>query len=321
MRLVCRPIRPQHFKRFATIFFGGHFHNKEFMEIIESEWDFNLKQKSFLGLHVLDLDRPEPEQWVGIVKTVFVTPSFVADCFKNPTPWVNQRIQQPCSDGQPALLAENEILEHNADEGLHGLVTRWTVSPACQCRDERLLVRHMLHQSFSILWRGFKLASLTLETVGEEAPHEAKYAGLRLLSEYQEQFPHLWQPGEGLRPRLFHLGRREALVSNSWLVNGAFAHQEPRYGLCLSRNEIELVRWALLGLSNVELSEVLNITPAGIQQRWKSLYKKIEAKGAFVSTSKPENKPETGPKRGRGAEKREPLLQFFRALPEELYGI
>ena len=291
------------------------------MRLIEDEWNFNFKQKTLLGLVIVDLERPEEEQMVGIVKTLFASPSFVADSFKNPMPWVNQRIQHPCSDGKsPLLKSFNEILEHNANGGLHGLVTRWTISPACLSPrkpdevDERGVVRDMMHQSFKILWRGFKIASLSLETVGETANIEAQAAQLRLLTEYPEHYPKPWQPGEDLRPRLFFLSRESYVKDDFWLVNGAFAHQPPRYGLCLTQNEIELVRWALLGLSNDELCEVLRITPAAVKERWKNVYRKVEAKGALSLGA-------SASKGGRGPEKREPLLQFFRTLPEEIYGI
>lgn len=119
-------------------------------------------------------------------------------------------------------------------------------------------------------------------------------------------------PPIGRRPHLLALTEEEALANPGDPLAPAFVFTRPRCSF--SSAEKKLLRYALTGATDVELTARLGLAPSTIKSRWRGIY----ARAAHELPDVVGGRTPPAGRDGRGREKRRRLLAYLRAHPEEL---
>ena len=159
--------------------------------------------------------------------------------------------------------------------------------------------------------RGYRIKRCLREVYGPQAMASFLAGGWRLRSDYADYFGSSVPTPSLERPFLLGLNRDEAEPKEAGGAKmAAMFHMYP-IRLELRRVHRELLTAALEGLTDLELSQRLSVSPSAVKKRWASIYEHVEGKvpGMPPSTLRTDQT--------RGLERRRHVLNYLRAHPEE----
>jgi hypothetical protein len=279
---------------------------------LSSVWKNLLRSESLIASILEDLEATVRHPGAFGV-SAFVTDDFLQQC-KMPHPaWIGRELVEHISRGDSPVLKPNEVRDANSRDGLN-LVT-WT-GLACPLREEdRTRWVTELTSAFMLEHRGFKLKEAVTQ------PIEAGVVRIVLNSGAL-----LWQSGvrryveagdvnldELIRfPFILGLNRKQAMEHmGTWASSTLFLYNPPR--IHFRPAEQKLLRSALNGLTDEEVSNELRVSRSFVRKTWHSIYKR-------AAETVPDLHLDTtdGSASQRGKEKKQRVLAYVRNYPEEL---
>jgi len=249
--------------------------------------------------------------------SAFVSDEFIQHC-KVPHPlWIGPELVRRVSRGDSPVLTPKEVRNANSGNGLN-LVT-WT-GLVCPLREEdRARWVTELTKAFMQEHRGFNLKEAVTQPIEVEVLRVVLNSGALL-----------WQAGEGryveagnmnlnldiLIRRPFVLGmNREVMPRHmgTW-ASTLFLYNAPR--IHFRAAEQRLLRSALKGSTDEELSDELGVSLSYVKKTWHSIYERATDMVPDLQLDRREDAVSQ-----RGREKKQRMLAYVRNYPEELRPI
>jgi hypothetical protein len=236
---------------------------------------------------------------VGVGASVLVSRAFANAEIANPRPDINSRVIASIYSGRSVLATRNEVARANAGEGvdvvvLAGIWRDQILSPAA-----RQDVQTILASSFTEVLAGHRVRHILHETADEAA---REFVQRSIVFSTIAQFPELG--------RFVHLMTSESVKAvPASLGNVIFSYREPV--LHLRTSDQQLLRAALRGATDLELSIGLGVKVCAVKARWRSAFARIEE-------AMPDLVIDVGHREGRGLQKRHRVLAYVGRHPEEL---
>lgn len=278
--------------------------------IVAHEWRVLLENPATLSLVVEDFVRPADRRLVGCCQMAFVTDGFVRWAETAPTPGGNIQATHPLPDGTWPLLTRGEVGKANAEGELNALFTRWGRAGALLTREEQMEIGRFMHDTFTLLTRGYRFREILIDVIGEPPRQQALRAGFVDRNRYEAHFAEHLLPLTQ-RPFLMGVTREEAFATEGCVMSHYFIHLRPRFGFNLWEQEMLCLCLRLPGATNATLARALDIPLNTVKNRWLSLYRRVEEVA-------PDLLPQSEADKERGPEKRRRLLQYLREHPEDL---
>jgi len=277
-------------------------------------WKTLLRSESLITSLVEDTDAPAHHtQAFGV--SAFVTDEFLQQC-KTPHPvWIGRELVRRVMDGDPPILAPKEVRDANSREGLN-LVT-WT-GIVCPLREEdRPRWVTELTKAFMLEHRGFKLREVVTQPVDVTTVRVVLNSGALLWRSSDHCYV---EAGDVNLDKLirspFILGINRELVAlhmGTW-ASTLFLYNPPR--IYFRPAEQRLLRSALKGATDEELSNELRVSLSFIKKTWHSIYERAAETVPDLHLNRTE-----GSVNQRGKEKKQRVLAYVRNYPEELRPI
>lgn len=247
--------------------------------------------------------------------SAFVTDEFLQRC-KTPHPrWIGRELVRQISRGDSPVLTPKEIREANSRDGLN--LVAWT-GHVCPVREEdRIRWLTELSNAFMQEHRGFRVKEAVTQPVDA--------VGLRVVL---NSGPFLWHSGDGCykeagdlnldklicSPFIVGINRELAACYMGTWTSTLFLYNSPR--IFLRPAEQTLLRSALKGLTDEELSNELGLSLSFVKKTWHSIYVRAAEKVPDLHLDRTD-----GLFIRRGREKKQRVLAYVRNYPEELRPI
>jgi hypothetical protein len=247
--------------------------------------------------------------------SAFVTDEFLQQC-KTPHPvWIGRELVRRVMDGDSPVLAPKEVRNANSREGLN-LVT-WT-GIVCPLREEdRSRWVTELTNAFMVEHRGFKLKEVVTQPVDVTTVRVVLKSGALLWRSSDRSYGEAGDMNlEKLIRCPFILGMNRELVvpqMGTW-ASTLFLYTPPR--IYFRPAEQRLLRSALKGSTDEELSRELSVSLSFIKKTWHSIYERAAETVPDLHL----NRRDSSVNR-RGKEKKQRVLAYVRYYPEELRPI
>lgn len=247
--------------------------------------------------------------------SAFVTDEFLEQC-KRPHPrWIGPELVRHISRGDLAVLTPREIREANSRDGLN-LVT-WA-GVVCPVREEdRTRWITELTSAFMQEHRGFKLKEAVTQPIELEILRVVVNSGALL-----------WRSADGgygdagdvnldkliCSPFILGMNREQVASHMGTWASTLFLYNPPR--IYFRPAEQRLLRAALKGLTDEDLSDELGVSLSFVKKTWHSIYERSSEKVHELHLERTD-----GGMTRRGKEKKQRVLAYIRTYPEELRPI
>ena len=279
-------------------------------------WLDRIGRSSIIMSIVEDHERGESERTVAMGASAFVSDRFVAEALSSRPPnlAVQAILEEMAGDGP--VISDAEVRQGNAGDGLNVLVVHYAWDRANLSPEDARAVRDELIHSFLHEHAGYRLKQILLERFGNEAVRRVLTGGFRLYRDYADYYREqgLAMPPDDQRPYLCGLSRDEAKEVEGSTVAPLFIYTEPRFHF--RPVDQALLRRAVLGETDEELTASLEISPSAVKKRWAAIF---EHSSSVAPDLFPREKaPQGEAARKRGTEKRRRLLAYLRHHPEDL---
>jgi hypothetical protein len=244
--------------------------------------------------------------------STFVTDEFLQQC-KMPHPvWIGRELVRRISRGESPVLTPKEVRDVNSRDGLN-LVT-WTglVSPLRE--EDRTRWVTELTSAFMLEHRGFKLKEVVTQPVEVGVVRVVLNSGALL-----------WRSGDRgyveagdvdldeliQSPFILGLNRKQATDHMGSWASTLFLYNPPR--IHFRPAEQRLLRSALKGLTDEEVSNELSVSRSFVKKTWHSIYQRVAETAPDLHLDRTDDSA-----RQRGKEKKQRVLAYVRNYPEEL---
>jgi hypothetical protein len=265
---------------------------------------------------VEDEDRPAGSRIVGFRMSVFVTDEFVHDMKTGRYPYVGRQVLTRWSEGRSPLLSAGEIRRANSSDGLNVLGNHYGWPEQGITAEDNAEIRRQLFEAFAVHHRGYRLKEYLQEVYGESTLQDLLRSGPRLLTDYEDSpWPGGAAPPPHRHPFLVGMTRDDVMQQPGHFLCQVFSYTPPRFNF--RPDEQDIVRHALRGETDEELSRALSAALVTIKKRWAAIYDRVADTDPQLLAAAGAHAPEGR----RGAEKRRHLLNHLRAHPEELRPI
>jgi hypothetical protein len=247
--------------------------------------------------------------------SAFVTDEFLRQC-KMPHPvWIGPELVHRVSRGDSPVLTPKEVRNANSRDGLN-LVT-WA-GLVCPLREEdRTRWVTELTSAFMQEHRGFKLKEAVTQPIEVGVLRVVLNSGALL-----------WHSGVGryveagsvnldklIRfPFILGINREQVTQHMGTWASSLFLYNPPR--ICFRPAEQRLLRSALKGSTDEELSNELGVSVSFLKKTWHSIYERAAETVPDLHLGRTD-----GSASQRGKEKKQRVLAYVRNCPEELRPI
>jgi hypothetical protein len=245
----------------------------------------------------------------GIV--VFVKTEFLNEIKTTPGFWVGPQLVSRILRGPSPLLSDKEVRDANSSTGLNLLVWHMTIHPNDLTHPE---VGVAVMNAFLANFLGFQVNEIL--TQGDCLAHvqASRNMGCRYLDPLTGSygdFPELNDDNFGDEPH--YLGLQRQSVYNLGLLWSLFCCPAARIGF--SPSEQRMLRSALDGRTDEDVSRQLNISLTAVRKSWRGVYGRAAEHLPILFADRP---PRDVSMHERGKERRRRLLAYLRDHPEEL---
>jgi DNA-binding NarL/FixJ family response regulator len=280
-------------------------------------WCDWLREKQLHLTTLEDGERPANQRLIAFGISVFVTDDFMEELRSGrlpPSP--STHVVERHLAGRSPVLSPEAVRRANSGLGLNALVLHIGWDEKALAPEEVRWVKAKLLEAFAHTIGGYQIKEIMQEVYSEEEMRRGLAAGALLRSDYARFFDHGLRtlPPPPLRPYL--IGNSRAEVQDGSTIAPLFFYNPPRF--FFRSLEQELLRYALLGRSDSELSTILHISASTVQKRWHTIYERaaVTAPELFPCEASAGSGRQT-----RGTEKRRHLIAYLRHHPEELRPI
>jgi hypothetical protein len=311
MSIRCRPLRPKDVAGCVEIVAQHPFIGPRYAGIISAlpaVWLSLLGREAFRAYVYEDL-QDSPPRLVGVGCSAIISDAFLREVKTPPFFWIGAELTRRVSGGRSPLLLDKQVRETNSNGGVNVTVWEGAVNVPDMHRGE---VSHSFLSTFIELHRGFFLKEIIGQGSTDDTLAAVLRAGYLFISSSNGQYTEtIDKPPHELilEPHLTGLTRELAHSRLGTWASTLFAYEPPRFGFSPGEQRQLLV--ALLGGTDVDLSDTLGISLSAVKKAWNSIYER-------VSTHDPNLVPATGVAEERGKTKKQHLLAYLRDHPEEL---
>jgi len=251
---------------------------------------------------------------IGVGITAFLSDNFLRELKTPPFFWMGPELARRVARGDhSSLLSLRQIQVANSQEGLNLAV--WHAS----IRNEdvnRVEVWTELMTAFLSEHVGFLLKELVSQGESPQHLEGIRNTGGFLLKSQDVGYGDF----DGtdlhelvLQPHIVGLTREMALQQLGSWIGTLFQYEPPQFGF--SRSEQRLLLSALPGGTDEQLSAELGVSLSTIKKTWRSAYDRVAA--CFPELI-PSNSPSNSKTSARGRDKKQHLISYLRAHPQEL---
>lgn len=283
------------------------------LEHLPAVWMNLLRSESLITSVMEDTEATACPQAFGV--SAFVTDDFLEQC-KRPHPrWIGPELVRRISRGDLAVLTPREIREANSRDGLN-LVT-WAGVVCLEHQEDRTRRFTELTGAFMQEHRGFKLKEAVTQPIEVEVLRVVVNSGALLWRSADGDY--VDAGGVNLDKLIcspFILGMNRELVAShmgTW-ASTLFLYNPPR--IHFRPAEQRLLRAALKGLTDEELSDELGVSLSFVKKTWHSIYERASGRVPDLHLERTD-----GALIRRGKEKKQRVLAYLRNCPEELRPI
>jgi hypothetical protein len=245
----------------------------------------------------------------------FLSEACVSEYLAAPHPHLEVCLLDRVRLGRPqaAFLAYDEIARANAGDGSTLFPLMWLQRTNDPADPESRALLVLCQQSFLRQHRGYRLVRILKETETDRAQAFLN-GGFRERHRLRAGTALPFSRGRLERDRIvFEITKAEMAAAAPGLSVGyLFEYRPPRCGF--TRAEKRVLSRAAEGLTDAQIARQLDISPAAVGLRWRSVYARIADR---VPSALQEDEPGTD-NRGRGHEKRRRAIAFLNDHPEEM---
>jgi len=269
-------------------------------------WEGLAKSISF---HAAAVESSQPirgHQIVGFAASVFVTAAFAQRETANPQPGLNARLISSIASGQSAVLTGEQLARENALGSLHVVILQGNSALEGMTPTQSQAVLKQVTLACLSFLDGYQIRQALNEgTSAAEIETATSFPNWTVLSRFEDfhrKNPrNSWNRDRALLAIEFAKGP-------VFMVMGGRQH-EPILHFRIA--DQELLRAALNGLTDSELSEDLGLKLSALKKRWASIFDRVQV-------ARPDLLPSPLEHQSRGPQKRHRLLAYLRKHPEEL---
>lgn len=228
------------------------------------------------------------------------------------TPWVNDQF----SRGTRLTSNSTQLGQPNYFSGLSLFIPSYAWVRDALDADSRLRIVNFLIASFLRVHTGYNIERVIVESC-EQDLHWLMRCGFRISGEAWSEQRKKESRQRGASCCNFvtlSLTRNEALMEPGTLASFLFIYNRPRFRFKL--NEQELLKEALAGRTDTEISHRLNVTLSTVKKRWTRIYDEVISVDFALIPHAVEQGSSI-----RGKEKRRYILGYLRHHPEELLPV
>ncbi len=245
---------------------------------------------------------PRSERIVGVLNGILLKPWFSARLFEGETPYFHRHVETAISSPFPD---DEEIGRANAGEGLDLFLAHFAVDEAFDDA-EAIRIRGLLVSYFVDQFSGNRLRSILVETVGRENTAMAMNSGFEVVTSYPS-----WRAAnnslERDGPHLLRMDLHRTLEVQNFHLARLLQYRTPLFHFPPGARE--LLRFALQGLTDVQLVSARSISSKSIASTWTRIYRIVEEVMPNLLPSGLIGKPD----------RRLALMAYLRNHPEELW--
>lgn len=273
----------------------------------------NDRQAWGVAFVIEDEDREASQRLVAFCFSAFAGDEICSSQSDNDRSCVTCRVADRLSHGAWPLLGLAQVAEANASCGLNLLILSYGRARSKQDAASDLYIRDYLTASFLSAHAGYNIQQVLAGCRAEDVDWAVR-CGFRVRDEThagREAVRRVRVCDCRRKVVPVSLSREEALEAPGTLASFLFVHKRPRFLFRLG--EQELLREALAGKTDEEMSYDLNVTLSTVKKRWIRIYDEVISRDSSIFPHHLEVKVNS-----RGAEKRRHLLEYLRRHPEEL---
>jgi hypothetical protein len=316
MRLRRRPMLPRDAQPCAELIAFHPLESERYGQLAEqlpSAWKQCLRSGSLITAILEDTESAEPSlQGFGV--SAFVTDEFVHSCKMPTMRWIGPELVRRLMRSDSPVLGPQAIRDANSNGGLN--LASWAAILCPQNESDRTQVQVELMTAFMQEHSGFKLKEIIsqqnerimLEVVSNSGGLFWNCAQQRYVEAHNLDVEEVLQ-----HPFILGATPETAREHVSWTTT-LFQYSPPR--MYPKPAEQKLLRAAIKGLKDEELSCELGVSLSFIKKTWSSIYiraaEKLPELGLEIAA---------GSISQRGKEKKQRVLSYLREHPEELRPI
>lgn|SRR5208282_4072011 len=316
MRLRRRPMLPRDAQPCAELIASHPLEKQRYCQLAEqlpSAWKQCLRCGSLITVVLEDMESGKPSlQGFGV--SVFVTDEFTYSCKMPSMQWIGPELVRCLMRGESPVLGPKEIRDANSSDGLN--LASWASILCPQNESDRTQVQVELMTAFMQEHTGFKLKEIIGQQNERIMMEVVSNSGGLFWNCAQQRYveAHNFDVEEVLQhPFILGATPETAREHLSWTTT-LFQYTPPR--MYPKPTEQKLLRAAMQGSRDAELSRELGVSLSFVKKTWCSIYKR-----AFEKLPELNLDIGTGSIPRRGKEKKQVVLSYLREHPEELRPI
>jgi len=316
MRLRRRPMLPRDAQPCAELIASHPLESERYCQLAEqlpSAWKQCLRCGSLITVVLEDMESGKPSlQGFGV--SVFVTDEFTYSCKMPSMQWIGPELVRCLMRGESPVLGPKEIRDANSSDGLN--LASWASILCPQNESDRTQVQVELMTAFMQEHTGFKLKEIIGQQNERIMMEVVSNSGGLFWNCAQQRYveAHNFDVEEVLQhPFILGATPETAREHLSWTTT-LFQYTPPR--MYPKPTEQKLLRAAMQGSRDAELSRELGVSLSFVKKTWCSIYKR-----AFEKLPELNLDIATGSIPQRGREKKQLVLSYLREHPEELRPI
>ncbi len=288
----------------------GHCaYDAQTLECLPAVWRTLFADAAIMFAVVEDRTRPQGSTVLAFGASVFVTDAYMARERIGAEPYVTARAIQAELRGRSPILRSTAVDAAQVRDGLNVLTLHYAEAKESLSPEERQHIRLAMLNAFIASHKGYRIKELLQELWDDEIPSPYILGGWGpVRSDYAA-----FAASRGVReprPYLLGLTRKEIDTVPGWTAAPMFVWTPPRFGF--SPGEQALLRLALDGETDRDLSPALGVALPTVKSRWRRIYDRV----AMVDPDLFPHQPEVNGR--RGDEKRRRLMDYLRHHPQEL---
>jgi hypothetical protein len=246
--------------------------------------------------------------------TSFLNESYATQYLAAPFPHLELALLHKAyeSGGAGQFLSLDQVAKANGGEGLTAFPLLWLQRSVDPLDPEAQALQLASQQSFTSIHRGYRLLRILKVTTADRT-EVYRAGGFRERHRIPVGTPvALSKATLGQEHVVFEANRKDfdgRLPGSS--ISHIFVYREPRCGF--TRFEQQVLERAVEHHTDEEIAASLNVSPAAVTLRWRSIYARIEKSVPLALRSGPNSSSAT-----RGKEKRRKVVAFVDMHPEEI---
>jgi hypothetical protein len=251
---------------------------------------------------------------LGAGVAAFVPEHILQELKRPPVRWFAAELVRRFMGDDLPVLSDRELSEQNTRRALNLIIWQNAVPPEDFRRAD---VANLMASAFFEVHRGFQVRECVVQVETRERLIGMRIVGALWLDPaagHFGPFPDIDLEEFFSNPRTVGMTREIAMERPlSWFAS-LFLSAPPRFGF--SRGEQRLLHAALRGGTDHELAMRLSISPSAVKKMWQAIYHRVAATGTQLIPTTHECLLV-----GRGKEKKQHLIAYLHAHPEELRPI